>query len=145
MLLLFFNFISYFHTTKIIRPRNVETFCNVEPKSWKQISISGLGFWFWIPSFGFQVLDSWIPSYGPCPVDTGRKLNVRKTFRRHKTFRRRPGRLLYVLCTFNLRLVSTVRIWILSLRSRILGPRYWFPGSGSWISVYSVVVAKCDK
>ena len=31
------------------------------------------------------------------PVDTGRKLNV------HKTFRRRPGRLLNVLCRFNLR------------------------------------------
>ena len=29
------------------------------------------------------------------PVDRGRKLNV------HKTFRRRPGRLLNVLCTFN--------------------------------------------
>ena len=35
------------------------------------------------------------------PVDTRRKLNV------HKTFRRRPGRLLNVLCTFNLRPVST--------------------------------------
>ena len=35
------------------------------------------------------------------PVDTGRKLNV------HKTFRRRPGRLLKVSCTFNLRSVST--------------------------------------
>ena len=35
------------------------------------------------------------------PVDTGRKLNV------HKTFRRCPGRLLNVLCTFNLRPVST--------------------------------------
>ena len=35
------------------------------------------------------------------PVDAGRKLNV------HKTFRRRPGRLLNVLCTFNLRPVST--------------------------------------
>ena len=35
------------------------------------------------------------------PVDTERKLNVRKTFRR------RPGRLLNVLCTFNLRPVST--------------------------------------
>ena len=34
------------------------------------------------------------------PLDTGRKLNVYKTFRRH------PGRLLNVLCTFNLRLVS---------------------------------------
>ena len=34
------------------------------------------------------------------PIDTGRKLNV------DKTFRRRPGRLLNVLCTFNLRTVS---------------------------------------
>ena len=34
----------------------------------------------------------------PFPEDTARKLNV------HKTFRRRPGRLLNVLCTFNLRL-----------------------------------------
>ena len=34
-------------------------------------------------------------------VDTGRKLNV------HKTFRRRPGRLLNVLYTFNLRSVYT--------------------------------------
>ena len=32
-----------------------------------------------------------------CPVDKGRKLNA------HKTFRRRPGRLLNVLCAFNLR------------------------------------------
>ena len=31
------------------------------------------------------------------PADTGRKLNV------HKTFRRRPGRFLNVLYTFNLR------------------------------------------
>ena len=35
------------------------------------------------------------------PVDTGRKLNV------HKKFRTRPGRLLNVLCTLNLRPVST--------------------------------------
>ena len=35
------------------------------------------------------------------PVDTGRKLNV------YKTFGRRPGRLKNVLCTFNLRPVST--------------------------------------
>ena len=38
------------------------------------------------------------------PADTGRKLNV------HKTFRRRHGHLLNVLCTFNLGPVST-RIW----------------------------------
>ena len=35
------------------------------------------------------------------PVDTGRKLNV------YKTFRRLPRRLLNVFCTFNLRPVST--------------------------------------
>ena len=35
------------------------------------------------------------------PMDTGRKLNV------HKTFSRRPGRLLNLLCMFNLRPVST--------------------------------------
>ena len=34
------------------------------------------------------------------PVGTGRKLNVHKTFRGH------PGRLLNVLCMFNLRPVS---------------------------------------
>ena len=34
-------------------------------------------------------------------VETGRKLDV------HKTFRRRAGRLLNVLCMFNLRPVST--------------------------------------
>ena len=35
------------------------------------------------------------------PVDTGRKLDV------HETFRRRPRRLLNVLCTLSLRPVST--------------------------------------
>ena len=40
------------------------------------------------------------------PLDTGSKLKV------HKTFRRRPGRLLNVLCTFNLRPVSRWKsIW----------------------------------
>ena len=42
-----------------------------------------------------------LKSKASCPVDTGRKLNV------HKTFRRRPGSLLNVLCTFNLRPVFT--------------------------------------
>ena len=42
-----------------------------------------------------------LKGYTAFPVDTGRKLNV------HKTFRRRPGRLLNVLCTFNLRPVFT--------------------------------------
>ena len=39
--------------------------------------------------------------YRVFPVDTGRKLNV------HKMFRRRPGRLLNVFCAFNLRPVFT--------------------------------------
>ena len=39
------------------------------------------------------------------PLDTGRKLKV------HKMFRRLPGRLLNVLCTFNLRPVSSGMIW----------------------------------
>ena len=43
------------------------------------------------------------------PLDTGRKLNV------HKTFRRRSGRVLNVLCTFNLRPVS--RGWIVRIAS----------------------------
>ena len=43
------------------------------------------------------------------PVDTRRKKNV------HKTFRRRPGRLLNVLCTFNLRPVSTGRCDMLKI------------------------------
>ena len=58
------------------------------------------------------------------PVDTGRKLNA------HKTFRRRPGRLLNVLCTFNLRPVSTgfllrENIILLNLRSQTLIVFYW--------------------
>ena len=42
----------------------------------------------------------------PNSVDTGRKLNVRKTFRR------RLGRLLNVLCPFNLRPVSTGKVLV---------------------------------
>ena len=42
-----------------------------------------------------------------CPVDTRRKLKV------HKMLRRRPGRLLKVLCTFNLRPVSTGGFFLL--------------------------------
>ena len=38
---------------------------------------------------------------GTNPLDTGREINV------HKKFRRRAGRLLNVLCAFNLHPVST--------------------------------------
>ena len=49
-------------------------------------------------NFTFSSLDITRLKY---PVDTGCKLNV------PKTFRRRPGRLRNVLCTFNLRSLST--------------------------------------
>ena len=46
------------------------------------------------------------------PVDTERKFNV------HKTFRRRSGRLLNVLCTFNLRPVSTGKVYEICFKIR---------------------------
>ena len=55
-----------------------------------------------------------ISQFRTSPVDTGRKLNV------HKTFRRRPGRLLKVLCTFNLRPVSTGSLSRLKTSSRFI-------------------------
>ena len=59
-----------------------------------------------------------IPETNYVPVDTGSKLNV------HTTFRRRQGRHLNVLCTLNLRPVSTgVRFGTKSLR--YLGPKVW--------------------
>ena len=67
---------------------NVATFCDEICSSEKVFGfnshVASINFFFWT-----------------LPVDTGRKLNV------YKTFRRRPGRLLNVLCTFNLRHVST--------------------------------------
>ena len=54
-----------------------------------------------------------LTSFDAVPVDTGCKLNVQKTFRK------RPGRLLNVLYTFNLRPVSTA----VYLRLRFL--RLW--------------------
>ena len=55
-----------------------------------------------------SLLDLWIFFENPFtyqfeggPIDTGRKLNVQKTFRK------RSGRLMNALCTFNLRPVST--------------------------------------
>ena len=54
------------------------------------------------------------------PVDTGRKFNV------HKTFRRRPGRLLNGLCTFNLCPVSTGCIFENYFRDRRKIKSSWF-------------------
>ena len=60
----------------------------------------GLFFSIWIFFHLTFTNRKWISSASRYPVDTDRKLNV------HKTFRRRPGSLLKVLCTFNLRPVS---------------------------------------
>ena len=50
-------------------------------------------------------------------TDTGRKLNV------HKMFRRRPRRLLNVLCTLNLRPVSTgTLLYLVIIRNRNILP-----------------------
>ena len=51
--------------------------------------------WYYVTFYQYYHMVFYIP------VDTGRKLNV------CKTFRRRPERLLEVLYTFNLRSVST--------------------------------------
>ena len=68
----------------------------LDKESWTKnpkISSLSLGFMFPFQTHGRGV---WIT-----PVKTGRKLNV------SKTFRRRPGHLLNILCTFSLRPVST--------------------------------------
>ena len=53
-------------------------------------------------------------------VDTERKLNVHKTFRRH------PGHLLNVLCTFNLRPVSTWTCYFFALQLLFLKIQEYF-------------------
>ena len=58
--------------------------------TFKKVSLLWLS--FWVQSYFF--------ANSSCSLDTGRKLNA------HKTFRRRPGCLLNVLCTFNLHPVS---------------------------------------
>ena len=70
------------------------------------------------PQWTFWIDSSWRRSDLNDPVDTERKLNVHKTFRRH------PGRLLNVLCRVNLRPVSTADTlskWLKSLYWMILG------------------------
>ena len=65
--------------------------------SWKVFRISS----FWIRFREDTIKSRSLGSSLNNPVDTRRKLNVHKTFKRH------PGRLLNVLCTLNLRPVST--------------------------------------
>ena len=49
---------------------------------------------FFLPFIASYCIKEKIKIFPGIPVDTGRKLNV------HKAFRRRPGRILNVLCTF---------------------------------------------
>ena len=60
-------------------------------------------------------------SYVEQPLDTERKLNV------HKTFRRRPERLLNILCTFNLCHVSKGNISHSKVYQRIVAKIIKFP------------------
>lgn len=38
----------YFHMTKIIFTRNVQTVCSIKPKLWWRSQVLGLGFWPWV-------------------------------------------------------------------------------------------------
>ena len=67
------------------------------------------------------------PLFPSFRADTGRKLNV------HQTFRRRPRRLLYVSCTFNLRPMSTG-----SSVPSIIGLRRGFTNLGFFNSLHGV-------
>ena len=57
------------------------------------------------------IMGRYSETFSAFPIDTGRKLNV------HKTFRRRPGRLLSVLCAFNLRPVYFLFVYQIGLIS----------------------------
>ena len=67
----------------------------------------------------FSALDNFYP------VDTGRKLNV------HKTFRWRPRRHLNVLCTFNLRPVSTEYVYIVCIKEE----------KSEWLKYLSLIIS----
>ena len=70
------------------------------------------------------------PGLVKIPVDTRRKLNV------HKTFRRRPGRLLNVLCTFNLPPVST-GVWSKTREKTAERKKIWIKISEVKSSIHS--------
>ena len=71
------------------------------------------------------------------PIDTRRKLNV------HKTFRRRPRRLLNVLCTFNLRPVSKGYIYkettniqkVDTTIRKATAMRHFYPGASDYKAI----------
>ena len=94
------------------RGRKIKRKNNTRCNSTKGEQVQEVVMWHWHILMSEKMTDScyiskildFEKSHSPSnctPVDTGRKLNVRKTLRR------RPGRLLNVLCAFNLRPVST--------------------------------------
>ena len=98
----FFSIVNFFDSSCLLKALSL-------PLSYQFLYLTLLHFSIWCCSLHGS---SW-KNQGKCnktllnwnklsyPVDTGRKLNV------HKAFRRRPGRLLNVLCMFNLHPVST--------------------------------------
>ena len=95
------SFLSYKFVEVLVTPLYIEingiTFSKcIRETSWKETFDKKLFFSLWIWIGLLKLLEN-----AQNLVDTGRKLNV------HKTFRRRPGRHLNVLCTFNLRPVCT--------------------------------------
>ena len=79
--------------------------------------------WVWYSSY--RIVERYLP------VDTGRKLNL------HKTFKRRPGRHLNVLCTFNLRPVSTGSS---TIKTKSYLRKVFAVIRGSWQDIYFVIV-----
>ena len=78
--------------------------CNWFSYKWSNCYCRNTIRWLYISSVRpgkFKILVGFFFNIKWYPVDIWRKLNLRKMFRR------RPGRLLNVLCTFNLRPVST--------------------------------------
>ena len=71
-----------------------------------------------------RVLNTPLYNIAKTPADTGRKVNVH-------TFRRLPGPLLNVLCTFNLRPVSTGKSANLVISQRISQKRFYRASLGN--------------
>ena len=91
----------------------------LSPVIWKINFKYSLNVYFlWIFNYFHNFLNQNTPNH---PIDTGRKLNVHKTFRR---------RLLNVLCTFNLRPVSTGQFKITCVCVYLHGFELFLPDRG---------------
>ena len=94
-----FGEVFYLHSKSLIAwvMNQIHSMVNVYENFGKYFLQSTFLGYAWLDTVMIQLISSNLMD----PISTGRKLNV------HKTFRRRPERLLNVLCTFNLRPVST--------------------------------------